>query len=238
MKIAIIGYGRMGKEIEKAAIARAHEISLIIDINNQQDFTPENLKKADVAIDFTTPDAVAGNILTCFDADIPVVAGTTGWQNELKRVTDICIQKKQALFHASNYSIGVNIMFAVNEYLASLMNRFPQYDVSLEEFHHIHKLDSPSGTAITIADQIISMIDRKKKWELNTASSEEALKIKAVREGEIKGIHEVTYDSDVDYISLKHFAKSRIGFAFGAVQAAEFIVNKRGVFTMRDLMGL
>jgi 4-hydroxy-tetrahydrodipicolinate reductase len=238
MKIAIIGYGKMGKEIEKICLERSHEIPLIIDINNMADLNPGNLKKADVAIDFTTPESVVSNILTCFEAGIPVVVGTTGWNHESKRISEICLQKNQTLFHASNFSIGVNILFAVNEYLATLMNKFPQYDVSMEETHHTQKLDAPSGTAISLADQIISELDRKKKWELNKASGPDSLAINAIREGDVKGIHEIRYDSDVDYLTIKHFAKSRKGFALGAVLAAEFIINKKGIFNMSQLMGL
>ncbi len=238
MKIALIGYGKMGKEIEKICIERSHEIPLIIDIQNLTDLNQKNLKKIDVAIDFTTPASVVNNILSCFDAGVPVVTGTTGWNKDLPRISEICIQKNQALFHSSNFSIGVNILFAVNEYLASLMNKFPQYDVSMEEIHHVQKLDAPSGTAINLAEQIISKLDRKRKWELNNASAKDVMLIKAVREGDIKGIHEIKYDSEVDFLTIKHYAKSRKGFALGAVSAAEFLRNKKGIFTMRHLMGL
>jgi len=238
MKIAIIGYGKMGKEIEKICLERAHEISLIIDIQNLSDLNQENLKKVDVAIDFTTPATVVKNILACFDAGVPVVAGTTGWNKDLKRISEICIEKNQALIHSSNFSIGVNILFAVNEYMASLMNKFPQYDVSMEEIHHTQKLDAPSGTAISLADQIISKLERKSKWQLDIPSGPDTLGIKAVREGDIKGIHEIKYDSEVDYITIKHFSKSRKGLALGAVLAAEFIKGKKGIYTMRQLMGL
>ena len=238
MKIAIIGYGKMGKEIEKICIERSHEISLIIDIHNQADLNQANLKKVDVAIDFTTPASVVTNILTCFDACIPIVVGTTGWNNDFKQISEICVQKNLALFHASNYSIGVNILFAVNEYLATLMNKFPQYDVSLEETHHTQKLDAPSGTAISLANQIISKLDRKKKWALNTTSGSESLKIKAIKKGDVNGIHEIRYESEVDYLTIKHFARSRKGFALGAVLAAEYIKDKKGIFTMRQLLEL
>ena len=238
MKIAIIGYGKMGKEIEKVARERSHEISLIIDIDNMSDLNIQNLKKVDVAIDFTTPSTVVEHILACFDANIPIVAGTTGWHSNHKNIFDICIERKQALFISSNFSIGVNILFAVNEFLAKLMNQFPQYNVSIKETHHIQKLDAPSGTAISLADQIIENIDRKTSWELNMQSSPDSIKIDSLREGEIKGIHDVIYDSDIDYLTINHFTKSRKGLAFGVVLAAEFILNKRGIFTMKDLTGL
>lgn len=238
MKIAIIGYGKMGKEIEKICLERSHEISLIIDIQNLSDLNRENLKKVDVAIDFTTPATVVENILTCFDAGIPVVAGTTGWNKDLKRISGICLEKNQALFYSSNFSIGVNILFAINEYLASIMNKYPQYDVIMEEIHHTQKLDAPSGTAISLAEQIISKLDRKSKWELNTISGSDIIGINAIREGDIKGIHEIRYDSEVDYLTIKHVSKSRKGLALGAVYAAEFIKGKKGIFTMRQLLGL
>ena len=238
MKIAIIGYGKMGKEIEKVAKERSHEISLIINIDNLSDLNIPNLKKVDVAIDFTTPSTVIEHILTCFDADIPIVTGTTGWNSDHKNIIDICIERKQSLFISSNFSIGVNIFFAVNEFLAKLMNQFPQYDVSIKETHHTQKLDAPSGTAISLADHIINNLDRKSSWELNSQSTQEAIEIDAIREGEIKGIHDVIYDSEIDYLTIKHYTKSRKGLAFGAVLAAEFILNKKGVFTMKDLTGL
>jgi len=238
MKIVLIGYGKMGREVEKAALERAHSIPLIIDIANQKDLNPENLAKVDVAIEFTTPASVTGNILKCFEANVPVVAGTTGWNNDLKRISEICIQQNQSLFHASNFSFGVNIIFAVNEYLASLMNEFPQYDVSVEEVHHTQKLDAPSGTAINLAQQIIARLGRKTQWKLNEDSGKDSLIIKSVREGDIKGIHEVRYESEVDFLTLKHFSKSRKGLACGAIMAAEFIIGKKGVYTMKDLMGL
>ena len=238
MKLALLGYGKMGQEIEKAALERKHTIALVIDINNQHEFTIENLNKADVAIDFSTPSSAVRNINTCFEAGIPIVCGTTGWNNELEKITAICKEKNQALFYSSNFSIGVNILFAVNEYLADIMNKFGQYDVSIEETHHTQKLDSPSGTAISIADQVIAHLERKHKWSLENNDQPENLAIKAIREGDIKGIHEIRYESEEDYLTLKHFAKSRKGFALGAVLAAEYIKSRKGIFTMRDLLGL
>lgn len=236
MKIALLGYGRMGKEIEKIALNRKHEIVLAIDINNTHELTEENLQKADVAIDFSIPESAFNNILLCFSAGTPIVCGTTGWMDNFDQVVDICNKNKNTFFYASNYSVGVNIFFDVNRKLAQLMNKFEEYDVRLEEVHHIHKLDAPSGTAITIAEGIIDELKRKNKWELDDKSQNETLPIKAIREDEVPGIHTVTYDSAVDYIEIKHSAKSRKGFAMGAVLAAEFIYNKVGIYTMKDLM--
>jgi len=238
MKLALLGYGKMGQEIEKIALERKHSIALVIDVNNQDELTGKNLLKADVAIDFSTPSSAVKNILACFDAGIPIVCGTTGWNKDLERIETICKEKKQALIYSSNFSIGVNILFAVNEYLAGIMNNFSQYNVNIEETHHTQKLDSPSGTAISIAEQIISHIDRKSSWSLENNNSPGNIIIKAVREGDIKGIHKICYESEVDYITLTHFAKSRKGLASGAVLAAEYIKGRKGVFTMRDLLGM
>ena len=238
MKIALIGYGRMGKEIEQLALEQGHTINLIIDINNLNDLTSENLAKSDVAIEFTTPSTTVKNILFCLSSGIPVVAGTTGWQDHFQEIKQKCELLNGALFYASNYSPGVNIMFAVNEYLAKLMNQFPEYNVGLTELHHTSKLDAPSGTAISLAEQIIRYNTVKKTWALNHSDSEDAIVIKAIRENDIKGIHEVVYESDIDTISLKHFAKSRKGFAGGALMAAEFIATRKGIYTMRDLLGI
>lgn len=236
MKIALIGYGKMGKEIEQVAIARGHSIDLIIDINNLHDLSKENLSKCDVAIEFTTPSSAVNNIIFCINSSIPVVTGTTGWNNHFHDIENLCSEKHGAIFYASNFSIGVNILFAVNEYLAKLMNKFPDYDVEITEVHHTQKLDSPSGTAISLADMIIENNSRKKSWSLNQNESKDVIPIKAFREGDIKGIHEVNYISITDIITLKHFAKSRRGFAEGAIKAAEFIINKKGIYTMRDLL--
>jgi 4-hydroxy-tetrahydrodipicolinate reductase len=238
MKLALLGFGKMGQEIEKTAIGRGHTIVLIIDVNNQNELTNENLFKADVAIDFSTPASAVKNILTCFGAGIPIVCGTTGWNNELNHIITTCKETNQSILYSSNFSIGVNILFAVNEYLAGIMNGFKQYDVRIEETHHTQKLDTPSGTAISIAEQIISRLDRKNAWSLDKDAGYDKIKIDAIREGSIIGIHEVIYESDVDYIQLKHFGKSRKGLAFGAVLAAEFLKGKKGIYTMRDLLGM
>ncbi len=238
MKIALIGYGKMGHEIEKMAVGRGHTIDLVIDINNPNDLNPESLGKVDVVIEFTTPASVTDNLKKCFEAGVPVVTGTTGWYEELPLITELCNQNHQTLFYASNFSIGVNIVFAVNEFLAKLMDGFEQYEVMIDETHHTQKLDAPSGTAISLAGQILGSLERKQKWSLDAVHSESEILIRAHREGDIKGIHEIRYESDVDIITLSHEAKSRKGFAFGAVLAAEFIPGKKGVFTMRDLMGI
>jgi 4-hydroxy-tetrahydrodipicolinate reductase len=238
MNIALIGYGKMGHEIEKAAIGRGHNISLIIDIDNPQDMTTGNLGKTDVAIEFTSPSSVTGNLKKCFEAGLPVVTGTTGWYEELEQVLKLCGNLDGTLFYASNFSLGVNILFAVNEYLAGVMDHFEQYDVSIEETHHTQKLDAPSGTAISLAGQILASLGRKVKWKLGESGDAGEIPIKANREGDVKGIHEIKYFSDVDILSLKHEALSRKGFALGAVMAAEYVPGKKGVFTMSDLLGI
>lgn len=236
MRIALLGYGKMGKEIEKIARERNHEIVLKIDINNIHDLTTENLVKTDVAIDFSIPYAAYSNIMKCFEANIPVVCGTTGWLDRLNEVIEFSRKNTKTFFYASNYSIGVNLFFRVNKYLAGLMNNFTDYNVSITETHHIHKLDAPSGTAITTAEGILEKLDRKKRWELGNESDEEAIRIDAIREDEVPGIHEVKYNSDVDFLEIKHSAYSRKGFALGAVLAAEFIKDKTGYYTMDNLL--
>jgi 4-hydroxy-tetrahydrodipicolinate reductase len=237
-KIALIGYGKMGHEIEKIARERGNEIVLIIDVNNSADLNVDNLKKADVAIDFSTPDGAFGNIMKCFDANTPIVCGTTGWLDKMPEVKGRCLSENQTFFYASNFSLGVNLFFKLNEHLAKLMNPFPVYDVKMTEVHHIHKLDAPSGTAITLAEGIIDKLDRKDKWLLDPANADNAITIKAVREGEVPGIHTVTYQSDVDFIEITHSANSRKGLALGAVLAAEFVVGKKGYLGMNDLLSI
>lgn len=235
MKIALVGYGKMGKTIEQIALNRGHEIVSIIDINNAQDFESEAFKQADVAIEFTTPATAFDNYMKCFAAGVPVVSGTTGWLSRLDEVKQMCEKEGKTFFYASNFSIGVNIFFAVNKYLAKIMNNFPSYDVRMTEVHHIHKLDAPSGTAITLAEGILENIERKNRWTLETAEKPTDLPIHAIREGEVPGIHEIIYESEADTISIKHDAKSRAGFALGAVIAAEFTAGKKGFLGMNDL---
>jgi 4-hydroxy-tetrahydrodipicolinate reductase len=236
MNIAILGYGKMGKEIEKIALERNHKVLLTIDIENQSDFTNENLSNIDVAIDFSTPDSAYKNIIRCFDTDTPIVSGTTGWLERFDEVISICREKGQTFFYASNFSLGVNIFFELNKKLAGMMNALDDYDIAIEETHHKQKLDAPSGTAIKLAKDIISALDRKNKWELNKASESDSIGITAIRKENITGIHTITYDSPMDFIEIKHSAKSRKGFALGAILAAEFIKDKKGYFTMNDLL--
>lgn len=235
MKIALIGYGKMGKTIEQIALQRGHQIVSIIDISNTADFDSEAFRSADVAIEFTTPATALNNYMRCFAANVPVVSGTTGWLDHLDEVKAKCEQEGKTFFYASNFSVGVNIFFALNRYLAKIMNNFPAYDVRMTEVHHIHKLDAPSGTAITLAEGILEHIDRKKRWTLETAEQPTDLPIHAIREGEVPGIHEIVYESEADTISIKHDAKSRAGFALGAVIAAEFTAGKKGFLGMNDL---
>ena len=236
MKIALIGYGKMGKTIEQIALSRGHQIVSIVDINNPEEFQSANFKSADVAIEFTTPATAFDNYMKSFAAGVPVVSGTTGWLDRIGEIKEKCEKEGKTFFYASNFSIGVNIFFALNKYLAKIMNNFPSYNISMTETHHIHKLDAPSGTAITLAEGILENVDRKERWSLETAEQPTDLPIHAIREGEVPGIHEVTYESDVDYISIKHDAKSRAGFALGAVVAAEFTAGKKGFLGMDDML--
>ncbi len=249
MKIALIGYGKMGRMIEQIAKDRGHEIVCVIDVDNQQDFDSEAFKSADVAIEFTNPTAAYGNYLKAFRHNVKVVSGSTGWMKEhgddVKRMCSA--EGGQTLFWASNFSVGVAIFSAVNRYLAKIMNGFPQYDVHMEETHHIHKLDAPSGTAITLAEEIISDVDRKKEWvkgvqrladgsvEGSNDVAADQLAIESIRRDEVPGIHSVVYDSDADCITITHDAHSRKGFAMGAVLAAEYTKDHSGLLTISDM---
>lgn len=248
MKIALIGYGKMGHEIERIARSRGHEIVCIIDLNNQQDFTSEAFQSADVAIEFTNPQAAYGNYLRAFEAGVKVVSGSTGWlKDHGDDVRRLCREEGKTLFWASNFSLGVSIFTAVNRYLARLMNQFPQYDVTMEETHHVHKLDAPSGTAITLAEDIVSRLDRKTRWVKGTHTAPDGitlgtthcapdeLPVSSVRRGEVPGIHTICYESEADRIILTHDAKNRSGFALGAVLAAEYTAKHTGLLTMEDL---
>lgn len=238
MKIALIGYGKMGREIEKIALERGHEIACIIDVNNPEKFDSPEFRSADVAIEFTSPESALHNYRKAFAANIPVVSGTTGWLERLDEVKAACENEGQTFFYASNFSLGVNIFFALSNYLARIMNRFSDYDVKMEETHHIHKLDAPSGTAITLAEGILENLERKDRWVLDKANGNDELQIKAFREGEVPGIHTVVYESDADIIRITHDAKSRKGFALGAVLAAEFTKGKKGFLGMNDMLDL
>jgi 4-hydroxy-tetrahydrodipicolinate reductase len=239
MKIVLLGYGKMGKEIEKIALDRKHEIVLKVDENNHKTVTKDELSKGDVAIEFSTPHTVIGNIYKCFDAGLPVVVGTTGWYDEYEKIKMDCTEGNHALFHATNFSVGVNLFFKVNQYLAELMNNYPEYNVSMEEIHHIHKLDKPSGTAISLAIQVLEKIKRKQEWSIDPTKQNDSntLFIKDVREGEVPGTHIIKYTSAIDDIEIMHKAHNRKGFALGAVLAAEFLAKKKaGIYTMSDLI--
>lgn len=248
MKIALIGYGKMGHMIEQIALERGHEIVCKIDVNNQDDFDSPAFASADVAIEFTNPSAAYGNYLRAFSHHVKVVSGSTGWMKDHKSdVEALTKDGQQTLFWASNFSIGVAIFSAVNKYLAKIMNQFPQYDVKMTETHHIHKLDAPSGTAITLAEDIVDRLDRKTSWKAGTTvwddghvdGSEEhrpdELLVDSVRHEEVPGIHSICYDSEADSITITHDAHSRKGFALGAVLAAEFTLNHTGLLTTSDL---
>ena len=232
MRIALIGYGKMGKAIETIALKNDDEIILKITSSNKEIFIAENIKQADVAIEFTNPHDAVENIKKCFDADVPVVCGSTGWLNQWDEVTDYCKQKNGCFLYASNFSIGVNIFFEVNKHLASLMNNRNEY------IHHTQKKDAPSGTAITIAEQIIQKITSKKEWVNKETDDAKQLQISSKRIDDVPGTHKVFYHSDADDIEIIHTAHNRIGFAVGALQAAKFVVGKRGVFGMNDVLGL
>jgi 4-hydroxy-tetrahydrodipicolinate reductase len=236
MKVILSGYGKMGKEVEKIALERNHHIIAIVD--NESDWAPilNNPPNADVVIDFSMPSTVVNNIKKCFKLKIPIVTGTTGWYNQLEDIKNICLTTNQTLFYSSNFSIGVNIFFEINKRLAQLMNSYKQYEVSIEETHHLQKLDSPSGTAIALADEIIKNIDRKKTWINNDENIDSSIKVKSIRAENITGIHSVLYESSIDTIEIKHTAKNRKGLAIGAVNAAEWLIGKKGVFEMKDLL--
>ena len=234
MKIALIGYGKMGKMIEQIARDRGHEIVSISDVDNQEDFESPEFASADVAIEFTAPQAAYGNYLKAWAKGVKVVSGSTGWMKEHgDEVRQACAEGK-TLFWASNFSIGVAIFSAVNRYLARIMNQFPQYDVELEETHHVHKLDHPSGTAITLGEEIVKELDRKTGWGEDTTDPQ-LLRIDHIRRGEVAGIHTIRYDSDADLITITHDAHSRKGFALGAVLAAEYTLEHSGLLTISDM---
>ena len=238
MKIALIGYGKMGKEIEKIALDRGHEIVLKIDITNPEDLTIGNLQKADVAIEFTIPTSAVANYELCFEAGIPVVSGTTGWLDRQTEVIDYCKKRNGTFLYASNFSLGVNIFFALNKKLASLMANRPEYQVEMTEIHHIHKLDAPSGTAITLAEGIMENLPSKTKWVNEHTDNQQELGIISERVGEVPGTHTIKYDSEVDYLEITHCSKSRKGLAFGAVLAAEYSCGKKGILSMNDLLNI
>jgi 4-hydroxy-tetrahydrodipicolinate reductase len=233
MKIALLGYGKMGKTIEKIALQRGHEIVLKVD----KDDINYSLSNVDIAIDFSIPSAAFNNIKNCIENNIPVISGTTGWLKKYNEIVDFCKQKNGAFIYASNFSLGVNIFFELNKNLAKMMQNLTQYNISLEEIHHTKKLDAPSGTAITLAEDIIKNTP-KKSWALDKAANENEIPIVAKRIPDVPGTHTVSYQSNVDTIEIKHTAHSREGFALGAVVAAEWLQNKKGVYTMKDVLNL
>jgi len=237
MNIALIGYGRMGHEIEAIAVKRGHVVKLIIDQDNAYDLNETNLKGIDVAIEFSFPEAALGNIIKCLQNKVSVVSGTTGWLDNYSKAVDKCKEYTSSFIHSTNFSIGVNILFKLNSELAGFMEKFGGYHVSIEEIHHTKKLDAPSGTAITLAEGISKSNSSFKGWTNENEKSTDRIPVKSVREGMIPGTHTVTWESEIDIISLKHEALNRKGLALGAVVAAEFIHNKEGVFTMNDVMG-
>ena len=242
MKLALLGYGKMGRIIEQIALDRGHQIVLRIDAFNPEELTAENLQKADVAIDFSTPASVLNNIDRCFEAGISIVVGTTGWYGKLQEVKNKCDSGNKSLLYASNFSVGVNVFFHINKVLARIMNQYSQYEVQVEEIHHTQKLDSPSGTAMTIAEEIIDQLARKNEWvnELVGDNEEVVLKpeqllIESHRMEEVPGTHTVIYSSEVDEIEIKHTAHSRTGFALGAVLAAEWMKDRKGFYNITDM---
>lgn len=238
MKLALIGYGKMGKAIEEIALEKGHEVVLKISIENVEDFTIKNLQQADVAIEFTSPHSAVENVKKCLDAGVPVVCGSTGWLAEWEQVKNYCEQKNGGLLYASNFSIGVNLFFELNSYLAKLMRPHKEYDVMLEEMHHTQKRDAPSGTAITLAEQVLQFIDQKKQWVNHISDNPAELEIISERIDPAPGTHKVKYRSAIDDIEIIHTAHNRKGFAGGAVLAAEFMQGKKGIYGMKEVLGL
>lgn len=238
MRIALIGYGKMGKAIESIALEKGHEVVLTIDVNNAADLNRENLAKADVAIEFTGPHSAFGNVMKCLEIGIPLVCGSTGWLEHWQEAKAFCEKQNGTLIYASNYSIGVNLFFELNTRLAKLMSGYPSYNVVMEEIHHTQKKDAPSGTAITLAEQVLAHIPSKKIWVNHPAQKPEELEIISERIDPAPGTHKIKYASDVDDIEIIHTAHNRTGFAGGAVLAAEFAIDKKGIFGMKEVLGL
>lgn len=238
MRIALIGYGKMGKVIEEIAVAKGHEIVLKIDIQNADEFTKENMSKADVAIEFTGPHSAVENVLKCLEFGTPVVCGSTGWLQNWDKVKEACEKNNGTLIYASNYSIGVNLFFELNSYLAKLMRKYSDYNVFLTEIHHTQKKDAPSGTAITLAEQVLQHITTKNKWVNEKTENPNELAIISERIDPAPGTHMIKYESEIDDIEIIHTAHNRKGFGGGAVLAAEFASTRKGIFTMKDVLGL
>ena len=237
MKIALIGYGKMGHAIEEIALQKGHEIVLRITDENLEEFNKENIQRADVAIEFTNPHSAVENILFCLKANVAVVCGTTGWLTQLNLIEEKCKELNGAFLYASNFSVGVNILFELNKKLAALLKPHPSYRVAIEEIHHTQKKDAPSGTAITLAEQIIELSDEKNKWVNNDTTNKNELSIISKRIDEVPGTHSVKYSSSVDDIEIIHTAHNRKGFAEGAVLAAEFLKGKKGIYSMKEVLG-
>jgi len=238
MNIALVGYGKMGRIIETVAQARGHQIVLRIDLDNAADLNTENINKADVAIEFTGPHSAFSNLEKCMELGIPTVSGSTGWLENYPAIEKKCLEKNGSFLYASNFSVGVNIFFEINKRLAQLMSAQPEYDVTVTEIHHTQKKDAPSGTAITIAEQILEAIPRKMRWVNHISDSQEDLEIISERTDPYPGLHKVNYQSAIDEIEITHNAHNRNGFALGAVLAAEFIKDRKGIFSMKEVLGL
>ncbi len=238
MNIALIGYGKMGKAIEQIALQRGHTIVLKIDFDNLQDFTKENLQKADVAIEFTGPHSAFENVMKCLQYGVPLVCGSTGWLDKWAEAKKISEEVNGTLLYASNFSVGVNLFFEINKYVAALMNKHPEYDISMEEIHHTQKKDAPSGTAITLAEQILTNTSLKKSWVNEETKTQDELAIISKRIDPAPGTHSIKYSSPIDDIEIIHTAHSRTGFATGAVLAAEFLKGKKGIYSMKEVLGL
>lgn len=236
MKIALIGYGKMGKAIEQVAVQQGHDVVLKISRGNTHEFTKERLALVDVAIEFTSPESALSNVMTCMEAGVPVVCGSTGWNETLYLAKEKCVLTNTAFLQTSNFSVGVNIFFEINKQLASLMNDWPEYEVTVEETHHTQKKDAPSGTAITILEQILDNLKRKQHWKLDATAAEDIIPVMAHRIENVPGTHNVKYTSAIDEIEIIHTAHSREGFAKGAVLAAEYLQHRKGIFTMRDVL--
>ena len=237
MNIALIGYGRMGHEIEEMAVRRGHVIKLVIDIDNRQDFNESKFHDIDAAIEFSVPESAFTNVSKCLNMKKPVVSGTTGWLGDYNKAVEICSKNATSFIHSSNFSVGVNLMFRLNSELAAYMDKLSDYNVTIEEIHHIKKIDAPSGTAIMLADGIIKKHRKYNGWSTPDKQDPSRIPVTSVREGNVPGTHIVEWDSDIDRISLKHEAKGRKGLALGAVLAAEYIATRKGVFTMNDVLG-
>lgn len=236
MKVALVGYGKMGKTLEKILVDRGHEVVARF---GSEGIQVAELKKADVAIEFSVPEAAYGNLKTCLESSVPIVTGTTGWLDRYDEIISLCEQQKGGLIYASNFSLGVNLFFALNRYLAELMAPYSDYNAEMTEIHHIHKLDAPSGTAISLAEDLIKSLPQKDKWALQeNTQSDSDLSIKAIRENEVPGTHSIRYSSAIDDIEITHTAHNRQGFALGAVIAAEYLNGKQGVYSMRDVLNL